>query len=142
MIRKAELSDIREIYDIDRLVLTSHWSEVQYLDEILNPLSFSYVIQANDSVVGFYILRAIEDTGDILQIAVSPNYQGQGFGTKLMSHLLKMARSIEVFNVLLEVEENNHRALSLYLAFGFENLSVRKGYYGQNRNAIVMRKVL
>ena len=41
---------------------------------------------------------------------------------------------------LLEVNENNGKALKLYKKIGFEEIYVRKNYYGNNENAIIMMK--
>ena len=43
---------------------------------------------------------------------------------------------------LLEVNENNIKALKLYKKIGFEQISVRKNYYGNNENAIIMMKII
>ena len=41
---------------------------------------------------------------------------------------------------LLEVNENNIKALKLYKKIGFEEISKRKNYYGKNEDAIIMMK--
>ena len=43
---------------------------------------------------------------------------------------------------LLEVNENNIKALKLYKKIGFEQISVRKNYYGNNEDAIIMMKII
>jgi ribosomal-protein-alanine N-acetyltransferase len=40
----------------------------------------------------------------------------------------------------LEVREHNQPAISLYQKFGFETMYVRKGYYPDGENALVMVK--
>ena len=41
---------------------------------------------------------------------------------------------------LLEVNENNEKAIKLYKKNGFEEISVRKNYYGNHQNALIMFK--
>ncbi|MBK2402268.1 MULTISPECIES: ribosomal protein S18-alanine N-acetyltransferase [Erysipelothrix] len=142
MIRNATIDDVQAIIQIDQLTLASHWTEKQYLDELSNTNSVVDVIETNHSVIGFYSLRLIGDTCDILQIAIHPDYQSQGYGKKLMNHLCSISTNYKVKEIFLEVEENNTNALQFYLKFNFEMISIRQNYYGTNRNAIVMRKVL
>jgi ribosomal-protein-alanine N-acetyltransferase len=42
--------------------------------------------------------------------------------------------------MLLEVREGNAPARTLYKAWGFEEFGVRKNYYEDGENAIVMQK--
>lgn len=42
--------------------------------------------------------------------------------------------------IILEVDENNYNAIKLYLKLGFEEISLRKNYYGLNNHGIVMKK--
>ena len=41
-------------------------------------------------------------------------------------------------DIFLEVYKKNLFAIKLYEKIGFEKISVRKNYYGQNKNAIIM----
>jgi ribosomal-protein-alanine N-acetyltransferase len=41
--------------------------------------------------------------------------------------------------VLLEVALSNESARGLYAGFGFEEISRRRGYYGDGEDAVIMR---
>ena len=53
----------------------------------------------------------------------------------------KNKKNIEIKNkFLLEVNEKNKEALKLYKKIGFEEISIRKNYYGKDENAVIMIK--
>ena len=105
------------------------------------------------NVLGYVAFYGTIESIDIFEIAIKKEYQGQCFGKKLltesMGNLLKNNKNSEIKNIhfsenkfLLEVNENNIKALKLYKKIGFEQISVRKNYYGNNENAIIMMKII
>ena len=105
------------------------------------------------NVLGYVAFYGTIESIDIFEIAIRKEYQGQGFGKKLltesMENLVKNNENVEIKNInfsenkfLLEVNENNMKALKLYKKIGFEQISVRKNYYGNNENAIIMMKII
>jgi len=61
-------------------------------------------------------------------IAVSPDYQGQSVGYRLLEHMLKSALNHGVVAVFLEMRADNP-AEKLYSKFGFQRIGLRKAYY-------------
>ncbi|WP_304179784.1 GNAT family N-acetyltransferase [Leptotrichia trevisanii] len=105
------------------------------------------------NVLGYVAFYGTIESIDIFEAAIRKEYQGQGFGKKLltesMENLVKNNENVEIKNInfsenkfLLEVNENNMKALKLYKKIGFEQISVRKNYYGNNENAIIMMKII
>ena len=105
------------------------------------------------NVLGYVAFYGTIESIDIFEIAIKKEYQGQCFGEKLltesMGNLLKNNKNSEIKNIhfsenkfLLEVNENNIKALKLYKKIGFEQISVRKNYYGNNEDAIIMMKII
>lgn len=61
-----------------------------------------------------------QDQGAALSdIAVFPEYQGQGFGTALIAYCINYALSQGKPNLCLDVETHNQKALNLYIRLGF-----------------------
>lgn len=50
---------------------------------------------------------------------VSPAHRGMGIGRQLLARIEEHARGIGCCRVTLEVQENNHRAKTVYAAAGF-----------------------
>ena len=55
-----------------------------------------------------------------------------------MKHLLDSLKERGVKKVYLEVESTNTAALVVYKKCGFKSYNIRKGYFGLNRDAILM----
>lgn len=103
------------------------------------------------NLLGYVAFYGTIESIDIFEVAIKKEYQGQGFGEKLliesMKNLIGDNENVEIKNIhfsgnkfLLEVNENNVKALKLYKKIGFEEISVRKNYYGNNEDAIIMIK--
>ena len=103
------------------------------------------------NMLGYVAFYGTIESIDIFEIAIKKEYQGQCFGEKLltesMKNLIRDNENVEIKNIhfsgekfLLEVNENNEKALKLYKKIGFEEIYVRKNYYGNNENAIIMMK--
>ena len=97
------------------------------------------------NVLGYSVFYGTIESTDIFEIAIKKEYQGRGFGKKLliesMKDLIEDKKNIEIKNkFLLEVNEKNKKALKLYKKIGFEEISIRKNYYGKDENAVIMIK--
>ena len=97
------------------------------------------------NVLGYIVFYGTIESTDIFEVAIKKEYQGRGFGKKLliesMKDLIEDKKNIEIKNkFLLEVNEKNKEALKLYKKVGFEEISIRKNYYGKDENAVIMIK--
>ena len=70
-----------------------------------------------------------EDTADILNIGIDPDFKRQGYGTALLYHLIEELRKRHIGEILLEVRIGNKSAIQFYKKQGFKEISVRKNYY-------------
>lgn len=133
-----------EVMRIEREVFPdTAWTEGQYWNELARVPHREYVVALSaDDVVGYVGLNVMPPDCDIQTIAVSAAAQRQGLGRRLMDLMLNRAISRGCQQMFLEVREDNHPAFELYRRLGFEQLQIRRDYYGPGRNGIVMRKVL
>jgi ribosomal-protein-alanine N-acetyltransferase len=81
----------------------------------------------------------IEPIADVQTIAVVPEYVGWGIGSALLPELINEGRRRGAADVLLEVRADNPRAQQLYRRFGFEQIHVRRKYYRDGVDALIMR---
>lgn len=92
-------------------------------------------------VIGFTMSQLVADELTLHNIAVDPDYQGQGFGYKLMRDLLDYAEKQHCV-VFLEVRASNAAAIRLYEGNGFDTVGRRVNYYPTadgREDALVMR---
>ena len=96
--------------------------------------------------VGFILLYQIQDdSADILDIAVLPEYRGRGCGRMLLTAAEKYAVQRGIGTLILDVREGNIPALSLYDNSGFIRMGRRRHYYKTadgRADAIIMQKSL
>lgn len=125
---------ITEINDINEGVLKgSYIEEANVLEDIKNnPFSKVLVCINNNEIMGYLYYSEIYDRIEINNIEVLPSYRGQGFGKKLLEHLITKGKDIT-----LEVDETNNIAISLYKSVGFKEVAKREGYYN-GKDGILM----
>ena len=93
-------------------------------------------------IVGFAGFIPILDEADISNIVVHKDFRGQKIGSLLLKSLIDLAYSLNLKIMNLEVRKSNVSAIKLYEKFGFEVYGVRKNYYDNVENAILMKKIL
>ncbi len=136
--------DLEEVMAIEKAVFTSRWTYEQFLYELKeNPYSTMLVWRHDGKVIAYAGLWVLFERAEITTVAVSPSYQGQGYGRKLMKCLLRLAIQKGADLILLEVRPSNNKALNLYRSLGFEDLRIRKAYYqDDHEDALEMMMIL
>lgn len=138
--------DLPEVLAIEGLCFPNPWSRETFLGEIQNrAISFPLVVVHREQkrIAGYVIFWQIGDEAQVNNVAIHPDFQGQGLGELAMRHVLERLKENGAHFVSLEVRVSNHRALSLYRKLGFSILGVRKDYYSRPvEDAYVMGLVL
>jgi ribosomal-protein-alanine N-acetyltransferase len=86
----------------------------------------------NDVLCGYLIAQDLLDYYDLLKIYVLPQYRKKGIGRELIDNLNK--------KILLEVREKSP-AITFYEKMGFSMINIRKNYYSDGTNAIIMQRL-
>ena len=144
-IRPMRWWDIPEVCALEqRLFPVDAWTSQMFWAELAQVGSSRVVVvvEINDSIIGYASLRWSGHEGDINTIAIAPEFQGQGFGRRLLAWLEDQAKQRNVEQIFLEVRGDNQPALTLYRATGYESIDTRKDYYAPGVAAVVMRKRL
>lgn len=137
-IRPMSLSDLEEIQDTLLTDFDDFWTVSVFKQELQNEHSEYFVCLQDEKIVGFAgIWTAIDDI-HITNIVTKKTCRNQGIGTKLLEHLIKIAKQKNLPSLTLEVNENNKSAISIYEKHHFQKIGQRKNYYKQNENAIIM----
>ena len=91
---------------------------------------------------GFILIRAVADEAEILTLAVDPVARRQGLGARLVHEGAIAAAALGATRLFLEVADDNHAALALYVRAGFTEAGRRTGYYarsdGSRQDALVL----
>jgi ribosomal-protein-alanine N-acetyltransferase len=131
---------VRDVLSIEWRVYPRPWSAALFFSEISQRKTRHYVVAlVHKEVAGYGGLMVHEDEGHITTIAVEPDLQHSGIGTRLMLELMEEARKRAARTVALEVRVANWPAQRLYSWFGFRPVGVRKNYYAETgEDALVM----
>ena len=96
------------------------------------------IASSNSTDVGCLIAWLISEELQILDIAVRPAYRRQGHGQHLLNTLLQTAKQRGCNLAMLEVNRNNIAAIQLYNRVGFSTVQVRKAYYKDGSDALLL----
>jgi ribosomal-protein-alanine N-acetyltransferase len=131
---------VRDVLDIERQVYPRPWSASLFFSEISQRKTRHYIVAMSDKrLVGYGGLMVHQDEGHVTTIAVDPQFQHGGVGTRLLLDLLDEARARSANTLALEVRVANWPAQRLYAWFGFRPVGVRKNYYAETgEDALVM----
>lgn len=142
-ISKMDISDLESIKDTLLSDFDDFWNFSTFKNELLNPNSKYIVAKVNNQIVGFAgIWKSVDDI-HITNIVTAKKYRNQSIGSKMLLKLIDMAKSEkEIKAITLEVNSNNLAAKNLYEKFGFKIVGLRKKYYNNIDDAIIMTKEL
>ncbi len=133
MLRKAEISDLKRICEIEEASFSEPWSEAALRDAVLSDGAVRTVVSVGEGTDGFVIFSLVGGEAEIYDLAVDPKRRCSGTGGALVRYMLSLCES-----AFLEVRESNAAARRLYEKCGFTAVGLRKGYYQNGENAIVM----
>ncbi len=96
------------------------------------------VARRGPAVVGAALGQVAGDTADVLTVAVAPASRRSGVGRELTRALREALVARGAAAVLLEVRRDNEPARRLYEGLGFVPTTVRRRYYGDGQDALVL----
>ncbi|MCX7845216.1 MAG: ribosomal protein S18-alanine N-acetyltransferase [Dictyoglomaceae bacterium] len=142
-IRSMTEKDIDEVYEINRLSFSSPWSRESFEKEILsNKIAYYFIAEKENRIVGYIGFWQIFREAQITTIAVHPDFRGKGIGEALLDYVIELCRKNSIEEIVLEVRISNTIAQNLYFKKGFKKVGIRKWYYRDGEDALVMIKKL
>jgi ribosomal-protein-alanine N-acetyltransferase len=122
------------------------WSREQLWAELAGvPARRCYLVLRDEDeqqVLGYAGLGVGDEVADVMTVAVHPSARRRGLGTVLVQALLDAARRQDAREVVLEVRVDNQPARALYARLGFERLGLRRRYYPDGADGLVLRRRL
>lgn len=133
--------DIERVHSVECAANQFPWTKKNFMDSV-NAGHHAWVYSDQyDDIIGYAIVQLIVDEAHLLNICVDPHLQGRGFGRRILEHIIDHAKSRSAVSIILEVRRSNYRAQQLYLQSGFNEMSIRHGYYPAEKgreDAIIM----
>jgi [ribosomal protein S18]-alanine N-acetyltransferase len=140
-LREMSATDIPAVHELERrLFPVDAWPLQMFVAELAQAETRRYVVaEVAGQIVGYAGLMCIRPVADVQTIAVVPEQEGKGIGSALLAELIRESLLRRAEDVLLEVRADNPRAQQLYRRYGFEQIHVRRRYYRDGVDALIMR---
>lgn len=126
------------VVDIERAAHPTPWSRRLFEGELGRTDRHYVVARVGDRVLGYAGLIVLAGDGHVATIATDASVRRRGLATALLLELVDEAIRRRVEALTLEVRVGNDAAQALYRRFGFVPAGVRRRYYGDGEDAIVM----
>ena len=104
-----------------------------------------YVLERGADIIAYAVMSVAVKEAHILNICVSPDTRGEGYGYALMDRLIALARQLQADMMFLEVRPSNVAACRLYDKLGFNEIGLRRDYYPAEQgreDALILAKQL
>ncbi|CDC31458.1 ribosomal-protein-alanine acetyltransferase [Clostridium sp. CAG:508] len=138
MISEMNLQDLENIKDCLLTDFDNFWSYNILKQELENGKSKYFVAKQENEIVGFAGILLIIDQVNIMNIVVKKDKRNFGIGSSLLEEIIRYSKIHNATSITLEVNEKNIPAIKLYKKYGFKQVGLRRKYYNNEDNAILM----
>ena len=140
-IKQINEKDIDLCYELDSDTI-SLWSKKQWSNEFKKEGTKIFGLLVTNLVIGICVFQVVLDEAKINYFVVDQKYRKKGFGSYLMSYLIKNCEKLNIKKLLLEVAQSNLSAERFYTRFDFTTVGIRKNYYKDGSHALLKEKKL
>ncbi|MDR3369141.1 ribosomal protein S18-alanine N-acetyltransferase [Rhodoferax sp.] len=134
-------ADLDAVLAIEQQAYAHPWQRRHFADCLAGGYQ-AQLLMAGDTLLGYFVAMKGFEEAHLLNLAVAPAHQRQGWAQVLLEALALWARGQALQWVWLEARASNARAVHVYKAHGFRYVGLRKQYYpahhGQREDALVM----
>ncbi|MGI3781716.1 MAG: GNAT family N-acetyltransferase [Janthinobacterium lividum] len=136
----ARLDDLAAVLRLEEegFPAEERWSERSWSGELLGQ-GRTVLIARGAQPAGVLALSTVGELADLHRVVVAPAYRRQGLALRMVRAGLLAVRHLGARAVMLEVEWTNVGAIALYQRLGFEQLRVRRDYYGPGQDALILK---
>ena len=140
-IKQINEKDIDLCYELDSDTI-SLWSKKQWVNESKKEGTKIFGLLITNFVIGICVFHVVLDEAQINYFVVNQKFRKKGFGSYLMSYLIKKCEELSLKKLLLEVSQSNVTAERFYEHFDFSTVGIRKNYYKDGSHALLKEKIL
>ncbi len=140
-IKQINENDIDLCYELDSNTI-SLWSKKQWAKEFKKEGTKIFGLLLENLVIGICVFQVVLDEVQINYFVVNQNFRKRGFGSYLMSYLIKRCEKLNINKLVLEVSKSNVNAEKFYNRFDFSTVGIRKNYYKDGSDALLKEKNL
>lgn len=143
ILRPMNFDDLEEVVNLDEKCFPDPWSLDTFVHEITKNHMASYVVLVDENkkkIAGYAGMWIILDEAHITNVAVLAEYRGKKIGQMLMERQIRDSMVAGAIKMTLEARLSNIVAINLYKKIGFIEVGVRKKYYEDKEDAVIMWK--
>lgn len=131
-------ADLAEVLEVERAGFSHPWTEAMFLAELDNPQASVDLLWLDDLLAAYLCSWLVCGELHILNVLTAPAFRRRGLARRLLDHVIERCRPDGLERVLLEVRIGNQAAIALYEHYGFTRDGVRKRYYPDGEDALLM----
>jgi len=120
--------DLDEVMEIERGVYEFPWTSGNFVDSLRAGYSCS-VYRCRRRLLGYAVMMLGAGEAHLLNLSIDARAQRQGHGSRILEHVIQVAKQYGARQLFLEVRPSNEAGRLLYLKYGFRQMAVRRGYY-------------
>ena len=140
-IKQINKKDIDLCYELDSNTI-SLWSKKQWANELKKEDVKVFGLLLSNILIGICVFHVVLDEAQINFFVVNQKYRKKGYGSYLMSYLIKECEKSNIKKIFLEVSSNNITAEKFYSRFDFFTVGIRRNYYKDGTDALLKEKKL
>ena len=140
IVRRAGGDDVDRIAEMEKVCFPEEpWSREMVAAEFsgLNPTRY-FAAEEDGVIVAYAGIWVIPPEGYITNVAVLPECRRRGIASLVLRQMIGECLAEGVTDITLEVRVSNVPAIALYRSFGFEEAGVRRRYYQDGEDALIM----
>ena len=138
-IKQIKKKDIDLCYELDSNTI-SLWNKEQWAKEFKKDGTKIFGLLIKNLVIGICVFQVVLDEAQINYFVVNKKFRKKGFGSYLMSYLIKECEKLNLNKLFLEVSHTNIAAKQFYKRFDFSTVGIRKNYYKDGSHALLKEK--
>lgn len=134
------MEDVEELSNLELQIFKDPWSIYAIAEGILAPAFKGFSVKERGEIIGYYGFYSIPPEAHIANVAVKREHRGFGISDLMMEDMFKRCKALGITDYTLEVRPSNVVARGLYEKYGFKQEGLRKRYYGDGEDAVIMWK--
>jgi len=140
-VRPPQLGDARALAEAELVCFSDPWPPQFFASEILADGRFNrLLVDAGGNMVAYLFCAWQYLDLHVLKVATLPQFRRAGLARRLMALAEDHAVETGGESLTLEVRMSNTDAIAMYEVLEYEQVSVRKSYYQDGEDAVVMTK--
>jgi ribosomal-protein-alanine N-acetyltransferase len=138
-IRPMAESDLDRVMELEKAIFASPWRRSFFVADINRPGGLC-IVAVQEGMVDGYAVAWGGDELHLANLAVAALQRRKGIATLLLGAVLDHAQRRSTKSVYLEVRISNTGARQFYARHGFVPTYLRKGYYENGEDAVIMER--